>query len=438
MRLRTADRELLRLAVPAFGALIAEPLYVATDTAIIGHLGTTSLGGLAIASSVLFFTYGLCIFLAYGTTASISRLVGAGHSQRAAIQAIQGLWLAVFIGLSIALLGTLFADDLLHALGAKNQVLEEAATYLKISLLGAPAMLITLAGVGYLRGLSDAMRPLQVSIGTALFNLGLELILIYGLDLGIGASATATVIAQWLGAICYLNWIGREVRKEAITLKPELLALRNLMSISINLIIRNLCLTSTFLIGTSVATRIGDTDVAAHQVALQMWVVLALALDGIAIAAQTMVGTALGANKATQARHIGQRALIWSTGLGIALGGILFFCRHASALLFSTDPAVISLIKFLFIHVALMAPLSGIAFALDGILIGAGDQKFIGKAMAITALISIGTMIVGRIGSLGIGWLWGSIWILVLIRSVSLGIRFLGNRWVVLGVELRN
>jgi putative MATE family efflux protein len=207
------NREILRLAVPALGALMAEPLYVLADTAVVGHLGTEPLGGLAIASAALLVGYNVCIFLAYGSTAAVARLMGANKKAAAARQAVQGLWLAVALGIGLAALGMAFTEPFLRLLGADDTVLRQGTTYFRISLLGAPGMLLMLAGVGYLRGTKDTLRPLWVGIGTAVVNLAIELVLIYGLDMGIGASAAATVTAQWLAPGFYLFWIGREVRR---------------------------------------------------------------------------------------------------------------------------------------------------------------------------------------------------------------------------------
>ena len=201
-RLSHDGRELLVLAVPALGALLAEPLYVLADTAVVGRLGTDPLAGLGVASGALLFGYGLCVFLAYGTTAAVARLTGAGESRRATDQAIQGLWLAAALGVALAVVGIVTTDGIVSGLGATGAVADQAATYLRVSLLGAPAMLMMLAGVGYLRGRKDTIRPLQVAVGTAILNLGLELVLIVGMDYGIGASAAATVVAQWTGATC--------------------------------------------------------------------------------------------------------------------------------------------------------------------------------------------------------------------------------------------
>ena len=435
MQLAGTDRELLRLAVPAVGALVAEPLYLLADTAVVGHLGTSPLAGLAVASGVLLFAYGMCIFLAYGTTASVARLTGAGRPELAAAQAVQGLWLAASLGVALAVLGAWFGQRLLGLLGAEGTVLDQAGTYLRISLLGAPAMLVMLAGVGYLRGRRDTVRPLWVAVGTAALNLILEVVLIYGFGLGIGASAAATVVAQWIGAGCYLVWIGSEVRCYEVSLGPDWSALRRLALVSTDLMVRNLSLGGTFLVGTSVAARIGAAPVAAHQVAFLVWMMLSLTMDGLAIAAQAMVGTALGAGDGDGARRIGRRTIVWSVGVGITLGLALLFARDSVSGLFSNDPAVVGLAGFLLLHVGLMAPLSGVAFALDGILIGAGDQRFMARAMTASALLATAAMAAGRLADLGIGWLWAAIWVFVAGRSVILGARFRGNHWVVLGAD---
>jgi len=435
MQLAGTDRELLRLAVPAVGALVAEPLYLLADTAVVGHLGTSPLAGLAVASGVLLFAYGMCIFLAYGTTASVARLTGAGRPEAAAAQAVQGLWLAASLGVVLAILGAWFGQRLLGLLGAEGTVLDQAGTYLRISLLGAPAMLVMLAGVGYLRGRRDTVRPLWVAVGTAALNLILEVVLIYGFGLGIGASAAATVVAQWIGAGCYLVWIGSEVRCYEVPLGPDRSALRRLALVSTDLMVRNLSLGGTFLVGTSVAARIGAAPVAAHQVAFLVWMMLSLTMDGLAIAAQAMVGTALGAGDGDGARRIGRRTIVWSVGVGITLGLVLLLAHSSVSGLFSNDPAVVGLAGFLLLHVGLMAPLAGVAFALDGVLIGAGDQRFMAWAMAASALLATVAMVAGRLADLGIGWLWGAIWLFVAGRSVILGARFRGNHWVVLGAD---
>ncbi len=434
-RLSAEGQEILRLAFPALGALVAEPLYVLADTAVVGHLGTGPLGGLGVASAALLFGYGLCIFLAYGTTASVARLTGANEHRRAADQAIQGLWLALAIGLSLAAVGIPLADSIVGALGAEGDVAEHATTYLEISLLGAPGMLLMLAGTGYLRGLKDNMRPLRVAVGTAVLNLVLELVLIVGLGLGIGASAAATVVAQWTGATCYLIWIGRDVKAQRSPLRPRPAAIGRMLSVSSQLLVRNLSLTGMFLVGTSVATRIGRVEVAAHQVAFQVWMATALTMDALAVAAQAMVGERLGAGYALAARRIGRRIIFWSVGMGMVLAPILLVARSGVAGIFSDDPDVVALASFLLMHVGLMAPLGGATFALDGILIGAGDQAFMARGMAVAATATVLAMVAIRLADLGIGWLWAAIWLSTILRSSIFIARFNGTRWQVVGAD---
>ena len=434
-RLSYDGRELLTLAVPALGALLAEPLYLLADTAVVGSLGTDPLAGLGVASGALLFGYGLCVFLAYGTTAAVARLTGAGEDRRAADQAIQGLWLAAVLGMALAVVGIATTDAIVSGLGATGAVADQAATYLRTSLLGAPAMLLMLAGVGYLRGRKDTIRPLQVAVGTAVLNLGLELVLILGMDRGIGASAAATVVAQWTGAACYLGWIGRDVVRRRASLTPRLGSIGRMLTVSAQLLVRNLSLAGTFLVGTSVATRIGRVDVAAHQVAFQVWMATALTMDAVAIAAQAMVGERLGAGDAVGAVSIGKRVIAWSVGMGLALAVVLVAARESVATVFSDDPAVVALAGFLLVHVALMAPLGGVAFALDGVLIGAGDQRFMARAMAGAAVVSVTAMVAGRLAGQGIGWLWAAIWLFIGLRSIFLGLRFASDRWQVVGAE---
>tara|TARA_B100000686_G_scaffold351599_1_gene450841 strand:- start:1438 stop:2754 length:1317 start_codon:yes stop_codon:yes gene_type:complete len=438
VNLSSHDRQLWTLAIPAFGALMAEPLYVLADTAIVGHLGTAPLGGLAVSSSALLTIYGLCFFLAYGTTASVARMMGAGEKQKSMTQAIQSLWLAGILGILLAIFGYSFATPLLRAMGADGELLIQARIYLRVSMYGAPAMLIMMAGVGYLRGLKDTVRPLWIAVGTALLNLILEIILIYGFSMKIGSSAAATVIAQWVGALIYLNLIGQTIRPYHIPIIPNFRVIGQLLKVSWELFIRNLSITSTFLVATAAATRLGNIDVAAHQVAYQAWFMLAMTMDAMAIAAQTLVGNLLGADKAKEAIAVGRRTIIWSVGVGILSGGILAAIHVPLAQVFSDDQAVISLTEFLFIHVALMAPISGIAFALDGILIGAGDQNFLAKTMAGTAMVTIALMLVTRGLNLGIGWLWATIWIFMGLRSLLLGLRFFIGRWQVVGSKAHN
>ena len=371
------DREIARLAVPALGALIAEPLYTLADTAVVGHLGTTHLGGLAVASQVLLGALSLFIFLAYGTTAAVGRLIGAGDHRRAAQQAVQGLWLAAAVGAVLAAAAYAFSDPLLRILGANGDVLAQGRIYLRISLFGLPAMLITLAGVGYLRGLQDTLRPLKVAVVTAGLNLALELVLIYGLGFGIGASALSTVVAQWLAASAYVWWIREAVAAHGVTLAPDRTIIARLAVVGLDLFLRTAALRASFTISVAVAARLGDVELAAHEVIYQLMFFLALALDAVAIAGQAMIGRYLGADEPDQARAAGRRMIEWGLASGLAATVVLLAARPWLPLVFSSDEVVLSLAGFLILHLAFLQPVNGVVFALDGVLIGAGDMRFL-------------------------------------------------------------
>ncbi len=427
------DREIARLAVPALGALIAEPLYTLADTAVVGHLGTPHLGGLAVASQVLLGALSLFIFLAYGTTAAVGRLIGAGDHRRAAQQAVQGLWLAAVVGAVLAAAAYAFSDPLLRMLGANGEVLAQGRIYLRISLFGLPAMLITLAGVGYLRGLQDTLRPLKVAVVTAGLNLALELVLIYGLGFGIGASALSTVIAQWLAASAYVWWIRQAVAAHGVTLAPDRMIIGRLAVVGLDLFLRTAALRASFTISVAVAARLGDVELAAHEVIYQLMFFLALALDAVAIAGQAMIGRYLGADEPDQARAAGRRMIEWGLASGLAATVVLLAARPWLPLVFSSDEAVLSLAGFLMLHLAFLQPVNGVVFALDGVLIGAGDMRFLAVAMAGAAAVFVPLAMWVMAADAGIGWLWGAMWALMGARLVALLWRFASPRWLVSG-----
>jgi putative MATE family efflux protein len=427
------DREIARLAVPAFGALIAEPVYILTDTAIVGHLGTPQLGGLAVASSLLLGLYAVFVFLAYGTTAAVSRLLGAGDEREAAHQAVQSMWLAVMLGVAILAAGSMLAEPLVALMGAEGAVRDEALVYLRISLWGVPAMLAVLAGTGYLRGLQDTRTPLVVAVGTALLNLVVEVALIYGLGYGIGASALSTVLAQTVAAAVYLVRIRGEARRLAVGLGPHPASLRRLAAVGGDLLVRTAALRAALVVATAVATRMGSVEVAAHQVAFEIWSFLALGLDAVAIAGQAMVGRALGAGAGREARSAGRRMIEWGVALGALAGLAVLALRTVLPGLFTDDPAVAGLAAFLLVWVAFLQPVNGVAFVLDGILIGAGDMRFLAAAMVGAAAAFVPLALGVLAAGLGIGWLWAALGVLMAGRAGALLVRFVRGRWVVVG-----
>ncbi|MEM7141460.1 MAG: MATE family efflux transporter [Actinomycetota bacterium] len=431
------DREIVRLALPALGALVAEPLYILADTAVVGRLGTPQLGGLALASSLLLIGHSIFIFLAYGTTSAVARLLGAGEPRRAAHQAVQSLWLAGLVGSGLVVAGLLAGPSLISLLGGEGEVATNAEVYLRISLFGLPAMLIGLAGVGYLRGLQDTVRPLAVALGSAVFNLVLELVLVYGFDQGIGASALSTVIAQWTAALVFVVWIRSAVARHRVSMRPDTGVIRDLAGDGVDLFLRTASMRAALLVTLAVAARIGDDDLAAHQVAFEIWALSALILDAVAIAAQAMIGRELGAGNPARARELARRMTQWGVVCGIGTGLVILATAPLIPAAFSKDDAVLALTTFLLIHVAAAQPVAGVAYALDGVLIGAGDLRFLAKAMWAAGAAMIATALAVSAADAGIGWLWGAVHVWVAARTALVLARVRTPAWQVVGATRR-
>jgi len=429
------DREILRLAIPAFGALAAEPLYVLADTAIVGHLGTRPLGGLGVAGAILSVAFGIFNFLAYGTTATVARRIGAGDPRAAAEHGVAGVWLALGLGVALAAVGLALSGPIVSAMGASAHVAPYARTYLRISLLGAPFVLVALAGTGYLRGLQDTRTPLVIALVANAANLVLELVLVYGAHLGIAGSAWGTVIAQIAAALAYLAIVRRNVRSSRASARPDLTQLRAASAVGAYLTVRTGSLLLAFTAATSIASRIGDAQVAAHQIAFQLWLLLALCLDAIAIAGQAIVGRALGAGDADLTRATSRRMLQWGVAVGLGLGLLVAAGDPLLALLFTRDAAVRDQLRPVLLAVALMQPLGGAVFVLDGILIGAGDVRYLALAMAGATLCFVPCAILVLTTGAGLIALWSALFVFMLARLYGMGRRYAGNAWLVTGAS---
>jgi putative MATE family efflux protein len=429
------DRAIARLAVPAFGALIAQPLYVLADTAVIGRIGTPQLAGLAVATTVLLTLHSVFVFLAYGTTAAVARRLGARDRPAAADQAVQSLWLALALSVVVAGLGFALADPLVRALGAGEVVRGEALVYLRISLLGLPGMFATLAGTGWLRGLQDLRTPLIIAVLSAAGNLALECVLIFGFGYGIGAAALATVVAQTAGGAVYVQRVAAGARAAGVSIRPRLADAGALLRVGRDLLVRTAALRAALVIATAVAARTGVADLAAHQVAFEVWSFLALSLDAIAIAAQALIGRHLGAGEPDEARAVGDRMLRWGWVAGAVVGVAVLLAREPLARIFSADPEVTALAAFLLLWVAVLQPVNGLVFVLDGLLIGAGDQRYLARAMVVALLAYLPVALVVGVTGLGIGWLWGALGVLMVSRLVGLMARWRAEAWAVTGAS---
>lgn len=432
---RLIDRELFTLAVPALGALIAEPLYVLADTAVVGNIGTAELGGLGLATQVIGTVLSVSLFLAYGTTSAVSRLLGAGRQREAANQAVQGLWIAVAAGVAFAAACFVFAPQLLRILQAEPDVERFGVRYLRVSVFGFPAMLLVMAGVGYLRGLKDTRRPLYIAVGTAIGNLVLELVLVFRFGFGVGASALSTVIFQWVAAAFYLRWIGSAALDQGVSWRPDRVVIKALGRDGFALFVRTSALRISFIVAAAFAAATGKAALGAHEIAFALFSFTALALDAVAIAGQAMVGTLLGANNAPQAGVVGRRLTIWGIGLGVLASVLVLALRPVLPDLFTNDPAVVTETLGVLLLLAIMQPLAGAVFALDGILIGAGDMRFLAIAMSANAaffLIVLGIVQQLEAGLIG---LWIALVLFVAARAVTLGWRIRGDAWIVTGAN---
>ncbi|MFC9016216.1 MATE family efflux transporter, partial [Streptomyces albidoflavus] len=381
---RQHDREIVALAVPAFGALVAEPLFVMADSAIIGHLGTAQLAGLAVASALLTTAVSIFVFLAYATTGAVARRVGAGELSAAIRQGMDGIWLALLLGAAVIAVVLPTAPALIDLFGASETAAPYAVTYLRISSFGIPAMLVVLAATGVLRGLQNTRTPLYVAIGGFVANAILNVVLVYGAGLGIAGSAWGTVIAQCGMAAVYLVVVVRGARKHGASLRPDAAGIRASAQAGAPLLIRTLSLRAVLMIATAVAARLGDTEIAAHQIILSLWSLLAFAMDAIAIAGQAIIGRYLGAGDSAGAKAVCRRMVEWGIGSGIVLGVLVIVSRPLFIPLFTSDGAVKDAALPALVVVALCQPLSGIVYVLDGVLMGAGDGPYLAWAMLLT------------------------------------------------------
>ncbi len=434
MRLLTeADRHIMRVAVPAFFALVTEPLMLLADTAIIGHLGTPELGGLAAASVVLGTVVGLCVFLAYGSTASVARHHGAGDERTALGLAISSLWLAVGLGVVLGSLVAAGSRQLADVLSSSSEVAGHARDYLLVSSLGVPAMLLILAATGALRGVLDLRTPLLATIAANLVNVVLNVVLVYGFGLGVQGAATGTVIAQWLAAAWLVAAVVRRARPARAPVGPRPGEILAAASQGLPLVVRTLTLRATVVLAALVAAGLGDVQLAAHQVAATLVTLLAFALDAVAIAGQTLTGRSLGSGDAAGTRALTRRMIGWGVGTGMVAGAVLAALAPWLPHLFTSDPAVRTALVPALLVVAAIQPMSGVVFVLDGVLIGAGDGVYLALAGLVT--LAVYTPLVLLVGSTGAGftWLWVAYGGFIAARLVTLWLRQRGDTWMVLG-----
>lgn len=433
-----ADREIWRLAVPAFLALVAEPLFLIADSAIVGHLGTRQLAGLGVAGVVLQTVTGICVFLAYGTTAAVARRIGAGDARGALTQGIDGLWLAVIIGVLVTVPCVVLARPLVRVAGAGPAVADEGTTYLHIASLGITPLLLMMAATGVLRGLQDTRTPMVVAVGGNVLNIVLNVLLVYGAGLGIRGSALGSLCAQLLAALALVAVVVRG--SDSVSLRPDLAGIKQAARAGVALVVRTLTLRAALLATTYAVTRTGTghdqaTALAAHQIAFTLWTLMAFVLDALAIAAQAITGRALGAGDSAAVRAATHRMVWWGVVVGLAGGILLAAASPVLGAAFTDDAGVRHRLVLVLLIAALAEPVCGVVFVLDGVLIGAGDGRYLalGGLVTLAAYLPLLTLAVALGG--GLAWVW------VVFSAVFMGARFAvlvvrarSDRWLVTGI----
>ena len=429
-----SDREVLALALPALGALVAEPLYVLGDTAIIGHLGTVPLAGLALAGLLLAEILGFCTFLEYGTTARAARLYGAGEHGLALDAGVQATWLALGLGAILVVAIELVAEPALHAMaGGSTPAAAQGLEWIRIAALGSPFVLVTAAAQGWMRGFQDTRTPLYV-IGVAnIASVFLSAVLVFGLDMGIRGSAVANVVAQVASGSVFLVLL---VRRGA-PLTPSWQRIRRQLASARDLGLRTVAFFVAFTVAASVAARTSDAALAAHQIGAQIWFFTALFLDATAIAAQALIGRLLGAGAVDVAHALAHRLLWAGAILGVGFAAILAAGYTVIPALFTSDSPVIDQAHVLWPWLVLMMPLNGWLFALDGVLFGAGDLRFMRN---VTVLAALGGFLPITLITAQEGWGLTGIWIglttFIGVRTAVGAVRYRGRRWLVGGASL--
>jgi len=431
-------RRIAGLAFPALGVLAAEPVYLLFDLAVVGRLGALSLAGLAIGALIMGLLTSQLTFLSYGTTARSARHFGAGDRVAAVGEGVQATWLAIGIGAVIVAIVQLVTEPLVSALAAGGEIADAALPWIRIASLAVPAILIAAAGNGWMRGVQDTVRPLRYVVTGFAVSALLCPLLVYGWlglpRLGLAGSAVANVTGQWLAAALFL-W-ALVVEKVPLGIQPAVLRAQIVMGR--DLVLRTLAFQACFVSAGAVAARFGAAAVAAHQVVLQLWSFLALVLDSLAIAAQSLVGAALGAGQLGHAKSVAWRVTIFSTVAAAVLA--LAFALGASVVpgIFTDDRSVLDQIGVPWWFLVAQLPIAGIVFALDGVLLGAGDATFMRNATLLSALIGFLPLIWL---SLAFGWglvgIWSGLTTFMVLRLVFVGWRAASGRWLIPGQSVR-
>jgi putative MATE family efflux protein len=416
--------------MPALGALAAEPLYVLVDTAVVGHLGRPQLAALGVSAVILSTLFAVFNFLQYGTTAQVGRASGAGQEEAARRLGAQALWLCLGIGAVLAAAVAALAPRLVELMGADGEAADYAVSYLRIVAFGLPSAFVALGAQGYLRGVADLRRPLVILAAGNAVNVVLNVLFVYGLDWGIEGSAAATAVGQTAMGVAFLVTL---LRSAGHQLRPRPVLMRRLLAVGRHIFVRTAALMSAFALAGAVVTRFGDAAIAAHQIAFQLWLFLALALDAVAIAGQVLVGRALGAGQRERAFDASARMIWLAVYAGVAFAVALLLLEPVLPRLFTSDELVLDQAAEIWLLFALMQPLNGAVFALDGILIGASDGPYLAWSMVVSFAVCATLSLAALAFDWGIVGVWVALVVLILVRLALMLARFRGRQWLVTG-----
>ncbi len=425
---RSVDRDVVRLAVPALGALVVEPLFLLTDTALVGHLGATALAAVGLASVVLQTVTGLLVFLAYATTPAVARALGGGDRRGAVHAGIDGMWLALALGVVLALVGWPLAGPLVDLFGASPEVSAAATAYLTLSLVGLPGILVVTASTGLLRGLQDTRTPLVVATVGFVANGLLNAVLIYGAGWGVEGSAAGTVVVQWAMAAVYVVIAVRAARASGAPLRPGASGVVRALRSGAWLFLRTVSLRVAMLATVATASGLGTTGLATTQVGLTVFSTLAFALDALAIAGQALVGHGLGARDPARVRLVTRRLVVLGILGGVLLGVVVVAVSGVLGPVFSDSAAVRSALPVVLVLIAVGMPVAGYVFVLDGVLIGAGDARYLALAGVVNLVVYLpllwwlGGSLAGLWAAFALGYIG--------VRAVTLGVRAHRPGWV--------
>jgi putative MATE family efflux protein len=436
---------LLGLAVPAVGTLIADPLMGLVDTAVVGRIGAAELGGLGLAVAVLSTVAWVFNFLVYGTTSTVARALGAGDALGALRRVRASVRAALLIGVGVGLLLWIVAPRLLSALGAVDALVGPGSDYLRVRAVGVPFLMLTYVGHGAFRGASDTRTPLAIAVGSNVLNAVLTVLL--AAPFGIVGVAAATVAAEAAAVVAFAVLLPRAgvprrgLLRDAATVERssagEFAEVLALLRVGRDLFLRTGGLTLGLLAVSAAAARLGVASSAAHQVLHQVMLLGSFTLDGLAVAGQATVGTALGKGDREEAAALGRTTALLGGGAGLIAALLLLATAGVVPRLLTDDPAVLATVATAWWLLALGHLITGVVFALDGVMMGAEDYRYLRDTTVLAAAVGgVSAQLVASAGGSLLG-LWWCVQALMLVRFVALVLRLRGRAWLDASGSLR-